>query len=297
MNASHLTKPAVTPTGAAPHPDEGRSGVGGAPTPDSGKRRGIQSIEIGFEIVDVLAKAARPLALRTIAERCGMPVANVHNYLVSFQKVGLAVQDRESGHYGLGPYALKLGVAAISQFDLHNVARPAMADLCAQTAMSVFLGVWGNKGPTIVYRVEDTHSAPLMELRVGSVLPVLTSALGRNFLAHLPEHMTASLTKQELQQLRKRAAADRPSDTPCTVSEIETMVAWIREHGVSRCRDSFLAGFTTMSVPVFDRFGNIVAGITIMGSSDAFDGEPASQAAQALRRAGAAISMAAGWHG
>lgn len=40
--------------------------------------RGIQSIEIGFSILDVLCKANGPLPLRRIAQKCDMAVANVH---------------------------------------------------------------------------------------------------------------------------------------------------------------------------------------------------------------------------
>ncbi|MGA7814350.1 IclR family transcriptional regulator, partial [Caballeronia sp.] len=116
-----------------------------------GARRGIQSIEIGFGIIDVLCKATGPLPLRTIAARCDLPVANVHNYLVSFQRVGLVVQESDSAFYGLGSYAMKLGIAALQQFDVHKVARPIMAEIGAETGFTVFLGVWGNKGPTIVY--------------------------------------------------------------------------------------------------------------------------------------------------
>ena len=153
-------------------------------------RRGIQSIEVGFRILDVIRQTGRPMPLKEIADACELTVPNVHYYLVSFQKVGVVQQHADTGHYGLGPYALRLGLAALEQFDVFTTARPIMAEVAAATGHTVFLGVWGNKGPTIVYRVEGSRSRPLLELRVGTVMPLLSSALGRNFLAHLPAAIT-----------------------------------------------------------------------------------------------------------
>lgn len=271
---------------------DGPLSIGSAGTKNG--RRGIQSIETGFNILEVLRAAGGPIPLRTIAARCEMPVANVHNYLVSFQNVGVVVQESDTGFYGLGHYAIKLGTAALQQFDVHKVARPAMAELGAETGHSVFLGVWGNKGPTIVYRVECAQRPPLWELRVGSVLPLLTSALGRNFLAHLPEHMTADLIKEELGK-QKRNSDTSKSDIPHTLAQVQELRAAIRELGFSCCRGTFLPDVTTLSAPVFDQFGAIIAGMTIMGPVADLSCDPDSEAVRLLKKYSAQVSSAAGW--
>lgn len=58
--------------------------------------------------------------------------------------------------------------------------------ISAELGHTVFLGVWGNESLIIVNRVESGKNQPLLELSVGSVLPLLSSALGRNFLNHVP---------------------------------------------------------------------------------------------------------------
>ncbi len=224
-----------------------------------------------------------------------MPVANVHNYLVSFLNVGMATQEGDTGFYGLGPYALKLGLAAVHQFDVHKVARPVMADLCRRTNYSVFLGVWGNKGPTMVYRVESIKSPPLMELRAGAVLTLLTSALGRNFLAHLPEHMTDSMVRDELKHLKAHPTRLNKADIPNSMPEVKALIKRIRENGYSVCKGSFLPDYTTMSAPVLDHLGGIIAAITIMGEIDKLDFSPTSDAVRQLKAASEQISSASGW--
>lgn len=260
-------------------------------------RRGIQSIEIGFSILEVLRQANGPLPLRSIAHKCNMAVANVHNYMVSFQNVGVVMQEPDTGFYGLGNYAISLGIAALQQFDVQKVARPLMAELGAMTGYSVFLGVWGNKGPTIVYRVECAKNPPLMEMRVGSVLPLLNSALGRNFLSHLPEQMVASMIKEELVRQKTNPELILGADAPRSIDQVRAMIAEVRENGFSRCVDSLVPGYTAMSAPVYDQFGGIIAGLTIMGPNASIQDGSTDRTILLLKEHTALISKAAGWQG
>jgi DNA-binding IclR family transcriptional regulator len=260
-------------------------------------RRGIQSIEVGFSILEVLRQANGPLPLRSIAHKCNMAVANVHNYMVSFQNVGVVMQESDTGFYGLGNYAISLGIAALQQFDVQKVARPLMAELGARTGYSVFLGVWGNKGPTIVYRVECAKNPPLMEMRVGSVLPLLNSALGRNFLSHLPEQMVGSMMKEELARQKNNPELILGADAPRSIDQVRAMIAEVREKGVSSCVDSLVPGYTAMSAPVYDQFGGIIAGLTIMGPNASIQDGPTEKTILLLKEYTALISKAAGWQG
>lgn len=265
------------------------------PKAERSGRRGIQSIEIGFKILDYLRTERRPVPLKMIAAGTGMSAANVHYYLVSFQAVGIVRQEADTGCYALGPYALKLGMAAIEQFDVFTAARPVMAELATTIGHTVFLGVWGNRGPTIVYRVEGGSSRPIIELRVGSVLTLLRSALGRNFLAHLPGDITSAMLDQELLEERSHAAIPRADDTPSARAEVEDMVTTIRQNGISRCRDALLANFTSLSAPIFDQGGFMIAAITLMGPIGTLDDDLKGPTAEALRAQARAISATAGW--
>lgn len=278
----------------AESPPAARKTAKAAPADRPG-RRGIQSIEIGFRILDYLLTALRPVPLKMIAAGTGMSAANVHYYLVSFQAVGIVRQEADTGCYALGPYALKLGMAAIEQFDVFTAARPVMAELATTIGHTVFLGVWGNRGPTIVYRVEGGASRPIIELRVGSVLTLLRSALGRNFLAHLPPDLTRPMLAQELAEGAPNGRRPKADDTPGSPAEVADMTAAIRRNGISRCRDALLANFTSLSAPIFDQTGFMIAAITLMGPIGVLDDDLAGPTAQALRDQARAISAIAGW--
>src|SRR3569623_3630959 len=146
------------------------------------ERAGIQSVDVGFGLLDVLSKAAGPLMLRDLAGAAGMSAAKAHRYLVSFQRLQLVVQDASSTRYDLGPAALKLGLASLERLDAVKRARERVARLMEEIGHTLALAVWGNHGPTIVHW-EESPQAVTVHLRLGDVMPLQSSATGRCFAA------------------------------------------------------------------------------------------------------------------
>ena len=109
----------------------------------------------------------------------------------------------------------------------------------------------------------------------------------------MPEHITADMVKDEL-AANKRNPNLHP-DIPKSQSEVKTMISRIRETGVSCCRGSFLPNFTTISAPVFDQLGGMIAGLTVMGTVDELTGDLDSEPVRLLKASSAKISSAAGW--
>src|SRR5512133_384256 len=112
------------------------------------QRVGIQSVEVGFGLLQALSLAPGPLMLRDLAAAAGMSAAKAHRYLVSFQRLGLVSQDTASARYDLGPAALRMGLAAITRLDAVKLARERMPALMQHIGHTLALAVWGNHGPT-----------------------------------------------------------------------------------------------------------------------------------------------------
>src|ERR1700754_2999893 len=92
-------------------------------------QRGIQSIEVGFRLIRVLEAAAGKLPLKTLSDLAEMPASNAHLYMVSFCRVGLAVQDPITLRYGLGPYAVQVGLAGLRHLEVTDIARGFLEEL------------------------------------------------------------------------------------------------------------------------------------------------------------------------
>ena len=153
-------------------------------------RRRVQSIEVGFRVLRVLRTAEGPLPLREIAARAAMPPSKVHLYLVSFVREGMAYQDVQNGHYGLGPFAIQLGLAAIGQLDVVTLAAESLSQLRDETNCAIYLSLWGDQGPCIVAKADGTLQGAF-SVRLGYILPLTTTATGLVFLAHLSDYEIA----------------------------------------------------------------------------------------------------------
>jgi DNA-binding IclR family transcriptional regulator len=232
------------------------------------ERAGIQSVEVGFGLLEVLSKAAGPLMLRDLAAAAGMSAAKAHRYLVSFQRLQLVVQDASSTRYDLGPASLKLGLASLSRLDAVKLARERIAPLMEQVGHTLALAVWGNHGPTIVHW-EESPQAVTVNLRLGDVMPLLSSATGRCFAAYLSKEAITPLLKDEIARAQRQGRAD----VPASLTEARAMLDDVRQRGAARVVDTLLPGIVGFCVPVFDSDGHIALGIVALGPTGTFDPE------------------------
>ncbi|CEJ96417.1 Transcriptional regulator, IclR family [Caballeronia glathei] len=221
-------------------------------------RSGIQSIEVGFRLLDVLTNEPRAMMLRDLAQRAGMSPAKAHRYLVSFQRLGLASQDPVSGRYELGGFALQMGLARLARVDGVKLARIALTELRDRLDQTVGIAVWGNQGPTVVHWMESSYPAKA-SLKLGDVMPLLSSATGLLFAAYLPRSKTDAMLQREL-------AATRQS-----MADIEPLLAEVREHGAARVEGMLLPTIHAFCTPVFDSNGELALGLIALGHEGAFD--------------------------
>lgn len=170
------------------------------------RRRGIQSIEIGMRILEVLAAHRSATPLSAIAQATEMAAPQVHRYLQSLIVAGMARQDQATGRYDLGPAALRVGLAALSRTDAFTVVDRAISDFVERTGQTVQIAALGSMGPTVV-RIYNGRPALHTTLHVGAVIPLVTSATGKVFLAFVPPSETVALVQEELQTTLAEAAA------------------------------------------------------------------------------------------
>ncbi len=255
------------------------------------ERAGIQSVEVGFALLDALARAPGPLMLRDLAAAAGMSAAKAHRYLVSFQRLQLVTQDGGTARYDLGPAALKLGLAALSRLDAVKLARERVAGLVEALGHTVALAVWGNHGPTIVHW-EESPQAVTVNLRLGDVMPLLSSATGRCFAAWLPQDALAPLLRDELARMQRQPLPD----VPATMAQVQRMLAETRARGLGRVVDSLLPGVAGFCAPVFDADGHLALGIVTLGPTSGFDSTWDGAVATLLREAAQRLSSDLGHH-
>ncbi|WP_094778564.1 IclR family transcriptional regulator [Paraburkholderia ribeironis] len=257
---------------------------------DEKLRSGIQSIEVGFRLLDVLTHEPRAMMLRDLAQRAGMSPAKAHRYLVSFLRLGVVAQDPLSGRYELGGFALQLGLARLARVDGVKLARIALAELRDRLDLTVGIAVWGNQGPTMVHWMESSYPAKA-SLKLGDVMPLLSSATGLLFAAYLPASKTAAMLERELADSRRSAHHGGPR----TREEVDALLAEVRRHEAARVEGMLLPTIHAFSMPVFDSTGELALGLVALGHEGAFDIRWGGEIDTALRDCAQKLSYELGY--
>ena len=260
------------------------------------QRAGIQSVEVGFNLLEVLSNAGAPLNLHDLAVQANMSAAKAHRYLVSFQRLGLVMQDAATTRYDLGPAALKLGLASLARIDAVKLARARSAPLMTQIGQTLALAVWGNQGPTMVHW-EESPRVITVNLRLGDVMPLLSSATGLCFAAFMATRQTAAKTrldgllKAELASIQKLGRQDLPG----TLQAVDVLLDEARRHGAARVVNTLLPGVGGFCAPVFDADGHMVLGMVALGSMTSFDANYDGAVAAPLKAAAQQLSADLGY--
>ncbi len=232
------------------------------------RRSGVQSIEIGGDLLEAMVDLGAPAALSDIAKASGLQSAKAHRYLTSLCEVGLTVQHRDTGRYGLGPLALRMGLSAISQHDIIERAYEVLVTLCTDLRTSGHLSVWSEAGPVVI---RSTHGGPpvISPVSVGTILPLHRSASGLIYLSYMPLAATA-------QALEKQAMGGAPS-----ADEIAVFRDRITAAGCAFAEGQYIPGLCAIAFPILNHDTSLAGAVTLVSTDQSLFTEhsPATETA------------------
>jgi DNA-binding IclR family transcriptional regulator len=249
-------------------------------------RRGIQSVEVGIPLLLALQRAPGPLTLTALSESASMTASKAHRYLASYVRAGLVRQNPTTREYELGPTALSLGLAALSQLDLVSLAGEAARTFAESSGHTTLMCVWSERGAVIVRWIRGLRPV-VTSLALGSALPALSSATGQVFLANLPRTATAEAVRLE-QRSRQRMKIASLSEL-----QIDELISRVRRQGAAWVDGGYIPGLRAFSCPILDYQGEAAAAITLISSTEHV-ADPKHPAAHALVEACKKVNEQAG---
>ncbi|SAK87376.1 IclR family transcriptional regulator [Caballeronia hypogeia] len=251
-------------------------------------QRGINALDSTGELLQALSASGHPMNLRDLAAAAGMPPAKAFPHLVSLQKIGLLSRD-DAGCFSAGALGFELGLVALQRLSPTREAESEIVSLAATTQLSVAAATMGPLGPTII-RLEESARPQHISLRVGTVMSLIHTAIGRVFAAHMSEDMLEGLLAQE--PIRLAGTSSKPP-----ARDYRARLARIRESCIDEAFDAPVPGIGTFAAPVFDHTNSIRLVIAVIGPSGSVGRDPQGPAARALIAAAQRLSWRFGSHG
>jgi DNA-binding IclR family transcriptional regulator len=158
----------------------------------------VVSLRRSLEILRAFEPDDGPLSRHDIAQRTGLPNTTVARLVHTLLTLGYLSRVGTHSSYRPGPSVLAIGHALIEALPIGRIARPLMPRFATEFGVWVTLGTAeGDK--ILVLEHSASLMAPDIRVRSGSLLPMVSTALGRAYLwAQTPERRADYLAKLEL---------------------------------------------------------------------------------------------------
>jgi len=121
-----------------------------------------------------------------VAEALGLSRSATYRILDTLRERGYLEINPSSERLRLGMKAAELGMAALAGIDVVRLVPPYLRGLVEATSETVFLAVLDDDAVVYVYK-EEGPQAVTMSSRLGSRRPLHCTALGKAFMAALPD--------------------------------------------------------------------------------------------------------------
>lgn len=230
---------------------------------------GIQSLEIGLSVLDVLIDRNEPMMLKDIAEAMQMHPAKSHRYLVSLIRKNY-VRKLDDGRYGLGDRVNALTALGHTGLNPNNILAQLtqVANEIKETFnCAVQIAKWFSEGPIIIQAVEPDSPISIIT-RIGSRMPLTTSATGQLFASYQPDTIIQPLVEAEWQTQSEKDGVD-------DWQRFTRLQAKIRTQGYATVTGDMLMGINAITIPVIlPHFANSAANLSASSDKTASEALP-----------------------
>ncbi|MBE1552993.1 IclR family transcriptional regulator [Sporosarcina limicola] len=215
--------------------------------------RGSQTLERGLDILFVLTEAGRTLTVPEIAEKVSLPESTTYRFIQTLEQNGI-VERKGQGQIGLGFRILDMARGLTQQIDyqLNIIAHPFMESLTNKTGETTVLAVRTGLNVVVIQRIESAHFIR-MAVDEGKNLPLLEGASGKALLPFENQ----KVIEQTLTHLKN----------PKKIADLASQLNAIRGKGFVITKGEVDKDVIGIGAPIFNRFNQVIASLTIAGPS------------------------------
>ncbi|WP_329376404.1 IclR family transcriptional regulator [Streptomyces sp. NBC_01351] len=228
--------------GAAPHaPRGGRTSAAGS------------ALEKSLRVLEAVAAPGGPHRLAEVTAAAAVPKSTAFRILASLIEQGFVRQEAES-RYGVGPRLRGLS-ALVAGGEPASIGR-ILGDLGRATGQTVHLALLNGESITYIRKLEGEDQPFRTASRVGTRMPLHTTAIGKSVLAHLPAAEVRALI----------AATGLPGRTPnslTTEEALEADLARIRTRGFALDDEENEPAIRCIGAAVLAPDGRPIGGVSV----------------------------------
>jgi IclR family acetate operon transcriptional repressor len=245
--------------------------------------RTIQSVERALDLLEILAGAEQELPLHELAERAGLNVSTCHHLLATLARRGYVGQTPRSRCYFLGSRITELSDSRIKQFNLVDVAMPALRQLNQETLESVHLAVLQGHSLMTLAKLDSRLPIRVGSDETGKANASHATATGKAILAWLPE--------AEIARVIAETGLHRFTDkTISTIADLMEDLRHVRRNGYAVDNEEFQPDVICVGAAIRDHAGAVIGSVSCSMPRMRASGEHLEKSIAAVKSCAAVIS-------
>jgi DNA-binding IclR family transcriptional regulator len=247
----------------------------------------VPALERGVLLLEMLAKSKGGLTVSQIARGLALPKSSVHRILLTLERHRFLYLDKGTRRYRLGLHLFGLANMALAGVSLREQAAPILHRLMERTGLTVHMAVLEHDEAVLIEKVQPLGAIKVATW-VGKRMDLHCTALGKVLLGYRPE--------QEIDALIKKHGLLRHNEnTLCSARKLKENLALARKLGYALDDEEEELGIRCVGAPVFNSHGEVIAAVSVSGTTSEIDPELFSNLAEQVKNAARAISDELGW--
>lgn len=191
-----------------------------------------------------------------LAQSLGLAKSTVSRLLTTLAHEGFVVKDKKTGEYRLGLAVLTLGGILTNELEIHKEASPVMNKLVTDTGETAHLSILDGLDTIYIHKEECNHPVRILT-HLGRKNPAYCTSSGRVLLAFHEKNIVEDVIIQGLHAYTSKTITDP--------DKLRKNLEVIRENGYAVSTEELTLGTRSVSAPIRDYTGKVVAAINVVG--------------------------------
>ncbi|MEM9145746.1 MAG: HTH-type transcriptional regulator BhcR [Pseudomonadota bacterium] len=245
----------------------------------------VQALDRGIQLLSALARDGRA-TLTEVSDRVGMPPSSAHRLLATLQAHALVEFSETTQDWTIGVEAFRIGSAFVQRGNLIDLSRDVMRALVNDTGETANIAI-PDDGEVVFMSQVDTQNPIRAFFRPGARVPMHSSGIGKALLAWMDPRAVEQI-------LLRRGMAGWTEKTLTTPGALSADLEATRARGYAFDDEERHTGMRCIAAPIFNPFGEVVAGISISGPTARISDAAVERLGARVRAAAEAVTEMTG---
>ncbi|WP_017727518.1 IclR family transcriptional regulator [Halalkalibacterium ligniniphilum] len=221
----------------------------------------LSSVHNAIRILKEFSPDNKELGITQLSHELNLAKSTVFRLMNTLCETNLVQKNPKTQKYRLGIGAFELGFLFYHTTEIRHVSNPIMERLVESTRKVARLAVYDRGGVVYLSKTIPRDDYGTIS-KTGNRVPCYCTAAGKILLAYQCEDEI----NRVLEKPRKRFT----TNTITSENEILTQIKKARECGYATTNEELRVGISSVAVPVFDDFGQMIASLSLTGLKNQF---------------------------